>query len=462
MFMLATTMAITCTTVPIPVKRLRSPSYSSSGRGRGFTGLLTVQRLVLAVLLSATLSYGYTVLTHEAIVDSVWDTSMRKLLLKRFPGATPEELEQAHAYAYGGCIIQDLGYYPFSSRLFSDLTHYVRSGDFIIALIRDSQDINEYAFALGALEHYAADTDGHRIATNRAVPMLYPELRKKFGNDVTYWDNPNAHIRTEFGFDVLQVASGRYATDQYRRFIGFQVSRPLLERAFQETYGIEMKDVFGNLTLALGSYRYSIGSIVPGMTRVAWNLKRTQLQKEIPGITRKKFLYNLSRSSYEKEWGTQYRKPGFGTRFVTFLVEIVPKVGPFKALKVRMPTPEVEKMFMASFNATIERSKMLFSSVDAGNLELPNENLDLGEPPLAGQYKGADGAYAKLVGKLADKQFAGISGDLRENILAYYKDPKLSIPAEGTEKDQAESAKLLEELERLKAAPEALPVAELP
>ncbi len=383
---------------------------------------------------------------------------MRKLLLKRFPGATPEELEQAHAYAYGGCIIQDLGYYPFSSRLFSDLTHYVRSGDFIIALLRDSQDINEYAFALGALEHYAADTEGHRIATNRAVPMLYPELRKKFGNDVTYWDNPNAHIRTEFGFDVLQVASGRYATDQYRSFIGFQVSRPLLERAFQETYGIEMNDVFGNLTLALGSYRYSIGSIVPGMTRVAWNLKRTQLQKEIPGITRKKFLYNLSRSSYEKEWGTQYRKPGFGTRLVTFLVEIVPKVGPFKALKVRMPTPEVEKMFMASFNATIERSKTLFSSVDAGHLELPNENLDLGEPPLASQYKGADVTYAKLVGKLADKQFAGISADLRENILAYYKDPKLSIPAEGTEKDKAESAKLLDELAQLKAVPKVLPV----
>jgi hypothetical protein len=437
-------------------------SGSRSWRGRGFTRLLAVRRLVFALLLSATLSHGYTVLTHEAIVDSVWDISMRKLLLKRFPGATPEELEQAHAYAYGGCIIQDLGYYPFSSRLFSDLTHYVRSGDFITALIRDSQDINEYAFALGALEHYAADTDGHRIATNHAVPLLYPELRRKFGSDVTYWDNPVAHVRTEFGFDVLQVASGRYATDQYRSFIGFQVARPLLERAFQETYGLEMKDIFGNLTLALGSYRYSIGSIVPGMTRVAWNLKRTELQKEIPGITRKKFLYNLSRSSYEKEWGTEYRKPGFGTRLVTFLVEIVPKVGPFKALKVRMPTPEVEKMFMASFNATIVRCRALLAGVDAGDSELPNENLDLGEPPLAGQYKGADAAFAKLVGKLADKQFAGMSADLRQNILVYYKDAKLSVPAQSTEKGKAESAKLLEELDRLKAVPEAAPVAQLP
>src|SRR5271168_2119532 len=268
MFMLATTMAITFTTVPIPKKRLRSPSYSSSGRGRGFPGLLAVRRLVFALLLSATVSYGYTVLTHEAIVDAVWDTSMRKLLLKRFPSATPEELEQAHAYAYGGCIIQDLGYYPFSSRLFSDLTHYVRSGDFITALIRDSQDINEYAFALGALEHYAADTEGHRIATNRAVPLLYPELRRKFGSDVTYWDNPVAHIRTEFGFDVLQVASGRYAPEGYKSFIGFQVSKDLLERAFRDTYGIEMKDVFGNLTLAFGSYRHTVSAIIPAMTQV--------------------------------------------------------------------------------------------------------------------------------------------------------------------------------------------------
>ncbi len=244
------------------------------------------------------------------------------------PQRDPEQLQQAHAYAYGGCIIQDMGYYPFSSRFFSDLTHYVRSGDFIEALIRESQDLDEYAFALGALEHYAADTEGHRLATNRAVPILYPELRRKYGNDVTYWDNPTAHVRTEFGFDVLQVALGRYAPDGYRNFIGFQVSRDLLERAFLDTYGMEMKDVLGSVTLALGTYRYAVGSIVPGMTKVAWKLKQDQLKKEIPGVTRKKFLYNLSRSSYEKEWGTEYRKPGLGTRILAFLFRWLPGVGP--------------------------------------------------------------------------------------------------------------------------------------
>src|SRR5579863_10060290 len=218
------TTDITCTIGGIQALRLRLPLFCSDDRRR-IAGLLGMRRLILSGLLSASLSYGYTVLTHEAIIDSAWDASVKKLLLKRFPNATPEELEQAHAYAYGGCIIQDMGYYPFGSRLFSDLTHYVRSGDFISALIRESRDLNEYAFARGALEHYAADNEGHRTATNRAVPMLYPELQRKFGNDVTYWDNPDAHIRTEFGFDVLQVATGRYAPDRYRSFIGFQVSR---------------------------------------------------------------------------------------------------------------------------------------------------------------------------------------------------------------------------------------------
>jgi hypothetical protein len=418
--------------------------------------------LILLLLVSTSPSYGYTVLTHEAIIDSVWDASLQKMLLKRFPNATPEELEMAHGYAYGGCIIQDLGYYPFSSRFFSDLTHYVRSGDFIVALIHESRDLNEYAFALGALEHYAADTEGHRIATNRAVPILYPELRKKYGNDVKYWDNPTAHIRTEFGFDVLQVASGRYATDEYRKFIGFQVSRDVLERAFLDTYGIEMKDVFGNVSLALGTYRYSIRSIVPGMTRVAWNLKKDQLQKEIPGITRQKFLYNLSRSSYEKEWGTEYRKPGLGTRILTFLFRWLPGKGPASALKVRTPTPEVEKLFMASFNSTVDRYKAMLANVDAGGTELPNENFDTGGVTISGKYKGTDEAYSQLLGKLANRKFDGTEPDLRQNILAYYKDLSPSIPAKATKKERAQLTKLLDQIDRLKEVPEAVPVPQAP
>ena len=157
-------------------------------------------------------------LTHEAIVDSTWDSAIKPLLLKRFPHATADELKAAHAYAYGGCIIQDLGYYPFGSKFYSDLTHYVRSGDFIVNMIRESQDLDEYAFALGALAHYAADNNGHRMATNVSVPLLYPKLRAKFGNSVTYADDPFSHSKTEFGFDVFQAAKSRYASEAYKDF----------------------------------------------------------------------------------------------------------------------------------------------------------------------------------------------------------------------------------------------------
>ena len=385
-------------------------------------GFPRAARLVSLLLLSTSVFYGYSVLTHEAIVDTLWEASIQKMLLARFPMATPEELEEAHAYVYGGCIIQDMGYYPFSSKLFSDLTHYVRSGDFVVALIRESQDLNEYAFALGALAHYAADNNGHRLGTNVAVPVLYPDLRREFGKSVTYWDNPLSHIRTEFGFDVLQVAQGRYANDQFRKFIGFKVSKPVLERAFLDTYGLEMKDVFKSLDLALGTYRYSTSSIIPGMTKVAWELKKDIFIKEIPGVTRKKFLYNLSRSSYEKDFGKMYQRPGFKTRLVSWFLRIVPKSGPFKGLAFKAPTPEVEKMFMASFNATVDSYRTLLADVVAGHLELVNDNIDIGAPTVAGGYLGADLAYDKLLDKLAAHKFIGVSADLRSNMLDYYKD----------------------------------------
>jgi len=406
-------------------------------------------RLIALLLLSTSVFYGYSVLTHEAIVDSLWDVSIQKMLLQRFPLSTPEEIEDAHAYVYGGCIIQDMGYYPFSSKLFSDLTHYVRSGDFVVALIRESQDLNEYAFALGALAHYAADNNGHRLGTNVAVPVLYPDLGQKFGKTVTYWDNPLSHLRTEFGFDVLQVAQGRYASDQYRKFIGFKVSKPVLERAFVDTYGIEMKDIFKSLDLALGTYRYSTSSVIPGMTKVAWQLKKDTLIKEMPGITKRKFLYNLSRSSYEKDFGKMYQRPGFKTRLISWFLRIMPKSGPFKGLAFKAPTPAVEKMFMASFNATVDSYRALLADVAARRLDLvTNENIDIGVPTVAGKYLGADLAYDKLLDKLADHKFVGVSADLRSNMLDYYKERKPPVgPA--TAKVAAAWDKLMEQRTQL-------------
>jgi hypothetical protein len=405
-------------------------------------------RLTALLLLSASVFEGYSVLTHEAIVDSLWESSIQKMLLKRFPMATPDELEQAHAYVYGGCILQDMGYYPFSSKLFSDLTHYVRSGDFVVALIRNSQDLNEYAFALGALAHYAADDSGHRLATNLAVPMLYPDLRHKYGKVVTYWDNPTSHLRTEFGFDVLQVSLGRYAPDQYRKFIGFQVSKPVLERAFADTYGMELKDVFASEDLAFGSFRYGVKSVIPGMTKVAWQLKKETLVKEIPGVTKRKFLYNVSRSSYEKQWGKQYQREGIRVRLVAWVLRIVPKVGPFKSLAFRAPTPEVEKLFMASFNATVDSYRALLAQADSPGFALVNENFDTGLPTEAGQYLGTDLTYDKLLDKLAGHKFVGVSAVLRTNILAYYQDRKPPV-APSTKKAEEQWMKVAAEREQL-------------
>ena len=257
---------------------------------------------------------GYSVLTHEAIIDAAWKESIVPLLVKRFPNATPEELLEAHAYAYGGAIIQDMGYYPFGNSFFSDLTHYLRSGDFVLALIEESTDLNEYAFALGALAHYAADNSGHPIATNRAVSMTYPQLAKKYGPVVTYEDKPSAHMKVEFGFDVDQVAKGHYAPKAYHDFIGFEVSKALLERAFARTYSLDLSSVFFRVDLAIGSYRHAVSTVIPRTTKVAWHLKRREIQHGDPSENKTKFVYNISNSGYRKEWGDVYEKPDFFDR----------------------------------------------------------------------------------------------------------------------------------------------------
>lgn len=370
---------------------------------------------------------GYSVLTHEAIIDTAWDTSLKALLQKRFPDVTPQQLLEAHAYAYGGAIVQDMGYYPFGSRTFSDLVHYVRGGDFVIALLHEAQDVNEYAFALGALAHYSSDTEGHPIATNRIVPILYPKLKKKFGPVVTYEDDPTAHIKVEFGFDVVQVAQGAYAPQAYHDYIGFQVSKPVLERAFADTYCLPLKDLFLSLDLALGTYRHTVASLIPTMTKSAWAAKKDEIQKARPGMTARKFRYNIRRASFEKEWGKQYEKPGLGARFLAFLFRLIPKIGPFRALAFHPLTPHTERLFMESFNRSLARYQELIAEESAGKLLLADRNFDTGKAVVEGEYHLADQAYGKLLEKLADEK-GEISPELRSNILAFYHDAN-TVPA---------------------------------
>jgi hypothetical protein len=390
-------------------------------------------------------AFGYSVLTHEAIIDAAWNDSIQPVLLRRFPFATPDELLRAHAYAYGGAIIQDLGYYPFGNKFFSDLTHYVRSGDFVLALIDESRDINEYAFALGALSHYAADNSGHEFATNRAVPMLYPKLAKKYGPVVTYEDKPSAHMKVEYGFDVDQVAAGNYAPAAYHDFIGFEISKPLLERAFAKTYGLELSSVFFRVDLVLGSYRHAVANVIPGMTKVAWHLKKDEIQQSHAGATQSKFLYNLSQADFQKEWGDVYEKPGFFARVKALFLRVVPKKGPFSGLAFHPPTPTIEHMYMDSFNQTLEHFRALLVLEQRGKLRLPNENLDTGTVTGASVYRLTDNTYAELLKKTTGKP---IPYALRHDLLSFYAD--LDKPF-ATKRNSRDWHQLLQELEALRS-----------
>lgn len=385
--------------------------------------------LCIALALTAGTRAGsaYSVLTHEAVIDTVWDDCFKPALLAKYPGLTVDQLHEAHAYAYGGAIIQDMGYYPFGSKLFSDLVHYVRSGAFVLALLKDAQNANDYAFALGALAHYAADNNGHPVAINRAVPILFPKLHRRFGNEVTYEDDPSAHLKTEFGFDVVEIAHGNYAPQAYHDFIGFKVSKPLLEAAFQDTYGVPLKSIFKDLDLALGTYRHVVSQLIPEMTKVAWDQKKNEIGKSMPGMTRQRFIYNLQRASYEKEWGSTYEKPGIGARILAVLFRLMPKIGPFKALGFRVPTPEAEKFLMESFNRTVVADRDYVAEARRNQLQLPDRNLDTGRPLQEGAYKMADKAFTELLEKLADQK-AEVPAGLRQEMLAFYQQPEPGMP----------------------------------
>jgi hypothetical protein len=392
---------------------------------------------------------AYAVLSHEEIIDAAWETNLKPVLLKRFPDADADELREAHGYAYGGAIIQDLGYYPHGSFFFSDLAHYIRTGDFILALLRDSKDLNEYAFALGALAHYAADIEGHRLAVNRAVPILYPRLRKKFGDVVTFEDDQLAHVKTEFGFDVLEVAKGRYAPDSYHDFIGFDVAEALLNEAFRETYGLDLKIVLQNEEKAMNSYRRDVSKLIPKATRIAWSLKKDDIQRDQPGITKRKFLYNLSRASYEREWGKDYQQPTPGDRFLAFLYKLLPKIGPLRVLQLRTPTPDTERMFEESFNATLDRYRKLLEAVGENRWELPNVNFDVGEVTAAGKYRLNDDTHAKLLHKLAEQNFTDTPKEIRAELLEFYADPQAP---NATRRKRKTWSKVEAELQQLKAS----------
>jgi hypothetical protein len=409
-----------------------------------FVHAVTVLLLALAC---GGVSSAYSVLTHEEIVDLLWTDEIQPLLLKRFPGLSEDQLKDAHAFAYGGAVIQDLGYYPFGNKEFSNLVHYVRTGDFVRELLLESQDVNEYAFALGALSHYASDIAGHP-AVNQSVAIEYPKLRAKYGKSVRYAQNKTAHLKIEFGFDTAQVAKNRYASQQYHDFIGFEVSKPLLERVFPVVYGMQLKDVLTHEDLAVGSYRFAVSRMIPEMTQVALQTHKKELMRETPNFAKRKFLYRISRSDYEKQWGRDYVKPGVGTRILSTLLRYMPRVGPFKGLAFKSPTPQTEDLYFKSINTTTDQYRAFLEEVHNDKLVVPNADLDTGLPTKAAEYSLTDETYAKLLSQLSDRKFDLTSPELRDNILQFYSDPSAAIE---TKKDQARWQNVLTELIQLKS-----------
>ena len=403
----------------------------------------------LGIIGSSFSSFAYSLLTHQALIDESWEKSIKPLLKLKYPGSTEDQLKEAHAYAYGGAIAPDMGYFPFGSKFFTDLVHYVRSGDFVNALLDEADSLNEYAFALGFLCHYDADKDGHFLGTNRCVPLTYPKMKKKYGDFVTYAEDPISHRRIEFSFDVLQTARGNYASQAYHDFIGFQVSRPVLERAFLKTYGLDLNDVFSDLSLAIGTFRWSVKSLFPVLTRAAWVNKRSEISKINPTASSRNFRYKMHKSDYYHDFGKKRKKPGIFANFLAVLIRVLPKIGPLKVLKYKEPGPMGEKLFVQSFDTALVHYATTIKVLRSGNINLTNIDFDTGNITRAGEYPLADKSYGVLLVRLQKKNFAHLNKELKQNILDFYsKDSALVIVQKNSE-DQKE---IIESLQEIKLA----------
>ena len=400
--------------------------------------------VVLAVVLAHTApARAFSVLAHENTVDALWASDIVPLLRQRYRGLTEVQLNQARAYAYGGSLIQDLGYYPLGSHLFTNLTHYVRSGDFVESLLRNAADVNQYAFALGALAHYESDNTGHPLAVNRSVPLMYPKVRAKTGPVALYVDSPARHVMVEFAFDVLQVAKGGYVAQAYRDRIGFEVSKELLDRAMLDTYALDLDDLLLSTELAISTYRRAVSTTIPEMTRIAWRDKRKEIEQLSPGVTEAAFVYTYTAADYDREFGTKYRKPGFLARTLAFLLKVVPKIGPFRPLAFEPLTPEVERLFLDSVEAARGRYRTALQRLRQQPLQLPNTDFDTGQPPVRGRNPLADETYADLLHKLAGRQFADVSPELRRHLNDHFAGTATRVEAPASDDDRRIRGELL-------------------
>jgi hypothetical protein len=393
----------------------------------------------VAMILCAAGADGYSILTHEELIDLAWNDSIVPLLRARFPGATEEQLREAHAYAYGGSAIQDMGYYPFGKKFFSNLTHYVRTGDFIAWLFANARTMDEYAFAMGTLAHYLGDSIGHAEAVNPATGVEFPNLRNKFGPSVTYGESPHGHIRTEFAFDIDGLTDAAFAPPAYLRFVGFQVPRKFLEQAFVDTYGLDVHEVLGRAHPALRSYRTSVRSFIPAFAQAEVVLHGRQFPPHAKDEAYRIFAERVSRTNYDRKWKHTYRGPGFKAHLLAILVFVIPKIGAASDLAIKIPDSNTEEWYLRSVNHTVDAFRGLLDKLRAPGQEpvtFANLDLDTGNRALRGDYPLADQTYAQLLERLTSKPGRIISKTVQRNIIEYYAasetkaDPGQKINAE--------------------------------
>lgn len=386
---------------------------------------------LMGLLLWPQPSTAYSVQTHEQLIDLAWKPSIEPLLRKRFPAISAAQLQEAHAYAYGGCAIQDLGYYPFANVFFSDLTHYVRSGDFIRSLLRNARTADELAFAIGALSHYIGDTIGHSDAVNPSVALEFPGLRKRYGPSVSYEESPHAHVRTEFAFDINQIHKNRFAPSGYLRHVGLEIPHDLLDRSFYETYGLDFAHIVGQRRPTSRSYRSAVRTFLPRIANAEAWLHRNGFPPDTQDESFHNFEQALAQAQVENGWNVYQRKTRVGTYALAVLIYVVPKIGPLSMLAIRGPSTLTEQRYVESVNRSIDALREALVSLDAGTAvapaTLPNRDLDTGKGVVPGSYRLTDETYAKLLDEITRHHSVPVPASLQRDVLSYYADPNSPI-----------------------------------
>ncbi|MBV8770781.1 MAG: zinc dependent phospholipase C family protein [Deltaproteobacteria bacterium] len=401
---------------------------------------------IALLLVGSGTTAAFSVLGHQAVVDQAWDTTLLPELRRRFPKASEQDLADARAYARGGSHLPDLGYFPLGNRLFTDLLHYVRTGDFISRALAEANTPQEYAFALGALAHYEVDSIGHPQATNRVVPIVYPKLRRKYGNEISYAEKPSAHLQTEFRFDVLQVARRGEIPGLFEHSVDFKVPHEFLERLFEENYGLKLNDLFDNYDVALLTYRWGFRTLIHETTGITWELYREGIESLEPGITRDRFLHAMSRADFVRHFGHAFDEPGYFFRFFDFLGNLLPNIGPFTRLPYKPLPAEAKQLYVDAFHKASEQYRKEVAVAAVRRVQLPNLNLDTGRPDHAGEYPPADKAYAELLQRQAQYHFVRMPTALRSDMLNHFHGPQRALMFGESSRQREKTLQALSEL----------------